>query len=64
MIVTLQLKFYKVILRNLVLLSILNNIFKSFFKNVLNAIKIGRGLSKFNQLIMRGDSSATCVPDY
>jgi hypothetical protein len=64
MIVTLQLKFYKVILRNLVLLSILNNIFKSFLKNVLNAIRIGRGLSKFNKLIMRGDSSATCVPDY
>ena len=64
MIISLQLKFYKIIIYFFIALSLFKREIKATIKNILNVIRIGRGLSKFSKLVFRGDNSGDCSPDY
>lgn len=64
MIINLQLKFYTIIINCIIAWSSLRREVKSIIKNILNTIRIGKGLSKFNKLVFRGSNSGGCNPDY
>lgn len=64
MIINLQLKFYTIIINCIIVWSSLRREVKSIIKNILNTIRIGKGLSKFNKLVFRASNSGGCNPDY